>query len=142
MSPREQSLIALLLVVSSLVSICDSDAHSSALSYANNSAQIAQIALELDKAMYGNAYARGTYEYEHRRPVHNGACTNIFPVIIAVPHSTEDVSLAVQTAVIHGLPVSFRSGGHSFICQVELVLVSGLAKLKGPGDKTIINCNS
>jgi hypothetical protein len=49
--------------------------------------------------MYGNAYARGTHEYEERRPVHNGACRNIYPAIIAVPHSTEDVSLAVKTAV-------------------------------------------
>ena len=111
--------VTVLLVVSSLFSFCDSDVNSSAVSYSNNSANLAQIALELDKAMYGNAYARGTYEYEHRRPVHNGACKHIFPAIIAVPHNTEDVSLAVQTAVIHGLPVSFRSGGHSFICQVE-----------------------
>jgi hypothetical protein len=60
--------VVVLLVLSCLLSFCDSDLNGSAPTYANDSAIIAQIALQLDKAMYGNAYARGTYEYEHRRP--------------------------------------------------------------------------
>jgi len=112
--------VLLPIILASLLGFCDSDVHSSsAPSYSNsNGVNIAHIALQLDKAMYGNAYAKGTPECEHRRPVHNGACKHIFPAIIAVPHNTDDVSLAVQTAVQHDLPVSFRSGGHSFICQV------------------------
>lgn len=111
-------LSVIILVILSALNTCESEVpEAEEKSYGLDNTTLARIALDLDKAMYGNAYVRGTAEYEHRRPVHNGACRNIYPAIVAVPHSTEDVSLAVKTAVQHGLPVSFRSGGHSFICQ-------------------------
>lgn len=115
----------MILVIACSLHNCDSDGDHHhpppstgySAEHALDTATLAQIALHLDKSMYGNAYARGTPEYEHRRAVHNGACVHIYPAIIAVPHNTEDVSKAVKTAVQYGLPVSFRSGGHSFICQ-------------------------
>jgi FAD/FMN-containing dehydrogenase len=109
-------LTVIFLVAVSVIGTADSDVYNQA-GHSLDSATLASIALQLDKAMYGNAYAKGTPEYEHRRPVHNGACRHIYPAIVVVPHNTEDVSLAVKAAVHHGLPVSFRSGGHSFICQ-------------------------
>ena len=106
----------IILVFASVISTVTSDVYNHA-GHSLDTSTLASIALKLDKAMYGNAYAKGTPEYELRRPVHNGACRHIYPSIIAVPHNTEDVSLAVKAAVQYGLPVSFRSGGHSFICQ-------------------------
>ncbi len=67
-------------------------------------------------------YLRGSPEYESARPVHNGACRAIYPLLITVPMNTEDVSLIVRVANYYGLELSKRSGGHSFSCQGIMVI--------------------
>ena len=62
-------------------------------------------------------FLRGSPEYENARAVHNGACRNIFPLLIVKPRNSEDVSAIVTVAVKYGIELSVRSGGHSFQCQ-------------------------
>ena len=45
-------------------------------------------------------------------------CTRLFPDIIVVPKSTEDVSKIVKVARHFKSPISVRSGGHSYICTI------------------------
>jgi hypothetical protein len=79
--------------------------------------EIHRIVSELKSKIKGQVYAKGTSRYEFHRPVHNGACSHLFPLMIAVPESSEDVSQIVLTARQYGLETSVRSGGHSFVCQ-------------------------
>ena len=62
-------------------------------------------------------YLKGSYIYEKRRRVHNGACANIYPDVIVVPKSTRDVSNIVSIARYYNVPISVRSGGHTYMCQ-------------------------
>ena len=62
-------------------------------------------------------YLKGSFIYNKRRQVRNGACNNIYPDLVAVPKSTKDVSKLVSIARYYKVPISVRSGGHSFLCQ-------------------------
>ena len=76
-----------------------------------------KLAEELRNNMKGYVFLRGSPEYESARAVHNGACRNIFPLLITKPLVTEDVSAIVKTSVKYNIALSVRSGGHSFQCQ-------------------------
>ena len=76
-----------------------------------------KLADELRSNMKGYVFLRGSPEYESARAVHNGACRNIFPLLITKPLVTEDVSAIVKTSVKYNIALSVRSGGHSFQCQ-------------------------
>jgi FAD/FMN-containing dehydrogenase len=110
--------VALAILISAIIQ-CAGDNHGSQYSSSPSldHGTLQAIVAELKTLVKGKVYIRGSYGYEKRRPVHNGACRNIYPAIIVVPLTTEDVSYAVKAAVKYNLPVSFRSGGHSFICQ-------------------------
>ena len=41
-------------------------------------------------------FIRGSPDYELARPVHNGGCRHIFPLLIVKPLSTQEVSEAVK----------------------------------------------
>ena len=62
-------------------------------------------------------HLRGSSLYKTVQKVHNGLCKNIFPDLIVVPKSTEDVSKIVKITRRHDTPISIRSGGHSYICS-------------------------
>ena len=56
--------------------------------------------------------------YNNSQVVHNGLCKNIFPDLIVIPFSTEDVSRIIKITRQHTTkPISIRSGGHSYICS-------------------------
>ena len=59
---------------------------------------------------------RGTLEYHKRRFVHNALCENIYPDVIVVPKSTEDVSEIIKITNEFNISISVRSGGHSYTC--------------------------
>ena len=71
---------------------------------------------ELRSEIKGYVFYRGSPDYEFARPVHNGGCRNIFPLMIVKPLQTEDVAATVKFAVKKGLEISVRSGGHSYQC--------------------------
>ena len=48
--------------------------------------------------------------------MHNGLCSHIYPDWIVVPHRTEDIAFVVQLTNKHNIPISVRSGGHSYTC--------------------------
>ena len=75
-----------------------------------------KIAKFLRPHLKGYVFLRGSPDYETARPVHNGLCKDIYPLMIIKPLSTEDVSKVVQTAVYYGVEISVRSGGHSYQC--------------------------
>ena len=82
-----------------------------------------KLADELRNNMKGYVFLRGSPEYESARAVHNGACRNIFPLLITKPLVTEDVSVIVKTSVKYNIALSVRSGGHSFQCQGTKVCI-------------------
>lgn len=63
-----------------------------------------------------SVYHKGSPIYEENRNVLNGLCANIFPELVVVPKSSEDVSKIVVISRYYQVPISVRSGGHSFIC--------------------------
>ena len=65
----------------------------------------------------GRAFAKGTSNYEERRLVHNGLCKDIYPDWIIVPESPEDVASIIKITNTYQVPISVRSGGHSFTCS-------------------------
>jgi hypothetical protein len=47
----------------------------------------------------------------------NRICEGILPLCVLRPAGAEDVAVAVRTARKHDLPLSVRSGGHSYTCN-------------------------
>ena len=74
------------------------------------------IKRELQRQIKGVVNVRGSPEYEISRPVHNGLCRDIYPLLIVKPFDTEDVASCVKIAVKYGIEISVRSGGHSYQC--------------------------
>ena len=64
-----------------------------------------------------NVYTKGSPSYNRKRKVHNGLCNNIFPDLIVEPKTTYDVSQIVKIARSNNVPISVRSGGHSYVCS-------------------------
>ena len=71
---------------------------------------------ELRKSLIGPIFIKGTKEYEKRRLVHNALCESIYPDLIALPKSTLDVSNILRITNSYDVPISVRSGGHSYTC--------------------------
>ena len=71
---------------------------------------------ELRKSLNGSIFIKGTLEYEKRRLVHNALCDRIYPDLIALPKSTLDVSNILKITNSYDVPISVRSGGHSYTC--------------------------
>ncbi len=65
----------------------------------------------------GTIYTKGTQGYQKLRLVVNGACNHRYPLVIVRPVNTYDVAAGVKVARLFNLPVSVRSGGHSYICM-------------------------
>lgn len=86
--------------------------------YANaiDKSDVYTIAKQLRHQIKGYVFLRGSPDYETARPVHNGLCKNIYPLMIVKPINTEDVARAVQTAVKFNIEISVRGGGHSYQC--------------------------
>ena len=56
-------------------------------------------------------------KFNNARVVHNGLCNDIVPDVIVTPTSTNDVSTIVKIVRRFDIPISIRSGGHSYICS-------------------------
>ena len=82
---------------------------------------------ELSRSIKGEVLVRGSVAYEKRRLIHNGLCTHLYPDWIVVPERTEDVVEIVKITNKYNVPMSVRSGGHSFTCtstkQGKILLV-------------------
>jgi len=63
----------------------------------------------------GEVLVKGDSDYESRRLVMNAACTDE-PAVIVRPTSEADVSVIVKAAKDANMPISIRSGGHSYTC--------------------------
>lgn len=92
--------------VNSLVS---SSSHSSSSVYV-------KIANHISLTTKAKTYLRGSPKYSKHQRTNNGLCNHLFPHLIAVPKTTQDVSKIVQISNRYQVPISVRSGGHSFIC--------------------------
>lgn len=47
----------------------------------------------------------------------NSDCETILPLVIVRPMSDEDIARTVKRSAVLGIPLSYRSGGHSYICD-------------------------
>ena len=107
---RKNSKIKLTLFMAILsLQVSSSSFHTSSL--------YKHISKVLRKETNAYVYLRGSPYYEKRRKVKNGLCKYIFPDMVVAPKSSEDVSIIVKTARKFNVPISVRSGGHSFLCQ-------------------------
>ena len=75
-----------------------------------------QIYCELKSRTSCGIHLRGSPVYNRRRLMENGLCNNIFPELIVVPKSTMDVAAIVKISRKYKIPISVRSGGHSYHC--------------------------
>ena len=64
-----------------------------------------------------SVHLKGSHGYYQKRRVQNGACVNIYPDLIVVPKTTNDVATIISFATKFKAPISVKSGGHSYICQ-------------------------
>ena len=62
-------------------------------------------------------FRKGSQPYKKQKITQNGWCSHISPDLIIVPKSTYDVSTIVKIARYYEIPLSVRSGGHSYICS-------------------------
>ena len=75
------------------------------------------IAKMLKRETKSGVYLKGSFIYKKRQQVRNGACTFIYPDLIAVPKTSNDVSKIISISRYYNVPISVRSGGHSYTCQ-------------------------
>ena len=107
---RKNSKIKLTLFMAILsLQVSSSSFHTSSL--------YKQVSKVLRKETNAYVYLRGSPYYEKRRKVKNGLCKYIYPDVVVVPRSTEDVAQIVKISRHYEIPISVRSGGHSFLCQ-------------------------
>ena len=76
-----------------------------------------EVARVLRATTFAGVYMKGSPIYEKKRQLKNGMCKYIYPDLVVVPKSTEDVSKIVKVAYHYHTPISVRSGGHSYTCQ-------------------------
>ena len=74
------------------------------------------IAHHISVTTRARAYLKGTPGYNLRRKVNNGLCNDVFPDLIVAPKTEKDVSKIIQISRYYNVPISVRSGGHSFLC--------------------------
>ena len=76
-----------------------------------------KLYLDLISLPTSAVYKRGSFGYFERKLTQNGLCSNIFPDLIVVPKSTHDVSSILKLSRKYHVPISVKSGGHSYICS-------------------------
>ena len=62
-------------------------------------------------------YLKGSLIYIKSQQVRNGDCTFIYPDLIAVPKTSNDVLKIISTSRYYSVSISVRGGGHSYTCQ-------------------------
>jgi hypothetical protein len=76
-----------------------------------------EVAKVIKSSTLADVHMKGSVMYEKRRELKNGMCKYIYPDLVVVPKSTEDVSKIIKVANHYNTPISVRSGGHSYTCQ-------------------------
>ena len=74
------------------------------------------IAHHISLTTSSRVHFKGSTGYNTRRRVSNGLCKEIFPDLIVLPKTTKDVAQIVIIARYYDVPITVRSGGHSFLC--------------------------
>ena len=112
--PNRLSFLSLLVVIN-IIDITFST-QSSPRYHITTHSNYSEIITLLEHSTHANVYIRGTYLYNRKRRIHNGLCHNLFPDLIVEPKTNYDVSQIVKITRYYGVPISVRSGGHSYIC--------------------------
>eukprot|EP00092_Neocalanus_flemingeri_P022800 GFUD01024724.1.p1 GENE.GFUD01024724.1~~GFUD01024724.1.p1 ORF type:complete len:607 (-),score=100.10 GFUD01024724.1:109-1884(-) len=76
---------------------------------------ISSLKSSLESVLSGIVITQWDAQYEEFRAIHNPACCQK-PLLIVRPVDSQDVSKSVKFSRQHGLPLSVRSGGHSYTC--------------------------
>ena len=106
---RQIFLLSIILLNSIYIIATTSNFNTSYIDYSD----IIQL---LEYSTKSNVYIKGSHLYNTKRKIHNGLCDNLFPDIIVEPKSTYDVSGIIKIVQKFKVPISVRSGGHSYIC--------------------------
>ena len=75
-----------------------------------------EICLDIKSVTKADVYDKWSPNYNVTRMTENDLCNSILPDLIVVPKSTKDVSSIVKISRKYKVPLSVRSGGHSYIC--------------------------
>ena len=100
------------LLILETTSLCILISLTSQISWSYN-----DIAKMIKRDTKSGVYLKGSFIYEKRQQVRNRACRFIYPDLIAVPKTTKDVSKIIVISRYYNIPISVRSGGHSYTCQ-------------------------
>ena len=82
----------------------------------NNSKNYREIAYQISLTTNARTHLKGTIGYNTRLKVSNGLCNGIRPDLIVLPKTTKDVSEIMKISRYYDVPITARSGGHSFLC--------------------------
>lgn len=82
----------------------------------NYSTNYRDIARQISLTTNARTHLKGTIGYNTRRKVSNGLCNGVFPDLIVLPKTTKDVSQIIKISRYYNVPITVRSGGHSFLC--------------------------
>lgn len=73
-----------------------------------------RLCADLQRSLEGEVHCNVTnYDFD----LHNPDCAGLVPDVVVRPASSSDVSKAILTAKKFGVPLSVRSGGHSYTCN-------------------------
>ena len=108
--PFKMNLIQLTLFLL-MISVSNSSNYIS-----TNNIDYENVYREIKSVTYSNVYQKGSRSYRKRKLTQNGWCSHISPDLIVVPKSTIDVANIVKISRRYNVPLSVRSGGHSYIC--------------------------
>ena len=86
------------------------------ISIHHNQPDYEKVHHEIKSSTGSEVYLKGSPAYNKKRIVENGLCNNRLPDLVVVPKSTRDVSSIVKISRKYNIPLSVRSGGHSYIC--------------------------
>jgi len=104
---------------------------------------------QLAAAMTGSLILPSNPSYAIDSELYNAKFTNLTPQAIAYVASSEDVARCIDFVRVHGIPVTSRSGGHSYggysscdglvidVSQLSSILVAGTSATVGAGSRLI-----
>ena len=73
------------------------------------------VCKDFKKGLSGQVICDGLAKYPFEWG--NADCNGILPLLVVRPSTEEDIALTVRRSTTFGLPLSVRSGGHSYTCD-------------------------
>jgi hypothetical protein len=75
------------------------------------------VCKEFSEDMVGDVFCDRRSISRYKFDWANSDCNDILPLVVVRPKTDEDIARAVRRSASHGIPLSYRSGGHSYTCD-------------------------